>query len=73
MSMDGYKYYISFVDDYIRYSWIFHLVLKSDALEIFKNFKCLVEKQFNMYIKTLQSDMGGEFRVFNTFLQQEDI
>ncbi|KAH9648420.1 retrovirus-related pol polyprotein from transposon RE1 [Citrus sinensis] len=36
LSMEGYKYYISFVDDYTRYCWIFPLVLKSDALGIFK-------------------------------------
>ena len=44
MSMNGYKYYILFVDDYTQYSWIFPLVLKSDALETFKTFKRLVEK-----------------------------
>ncbi|KAH9682071.1 retrovirus-related pol polyprotein from transposon RE2 [Citrus sinensis] len=36
LSMEGYKYYISFVDDYTRYCWIFPLVLKSDALGILK-------------------------------------
>ena len=73
MSMNGYKYYVSFVDDYTRYNWIFPLVLKSDALKTFKTFKRLVEKQFNMPIKTLQSVMGREFRIFHTFLQQEGI
>ncbi|KAH9781043.1 retrovirus-related pol polyprotein from transposon RE2 [Citrus sinensis] len=41
LSMEGYKYYISFVNDYTRYCWIFPLVLKSDALGTFKNFKNL--------------------------------
>lgn len=35
-SIDRYKHYISIVDDYTRYCWIFPLVLKSDALETFK-------------------------------------
>ncbi|KAH9659677.1 hypothetical protein KPL70_023950 [Citrus sinensis] len=41
LSMEGYRYYISFVDDYTRYCWIFPLVLKSNALGTFKNFKTL--------------------------------
>ena len=36
VSRDGYKYYISFVDDYTRYSWIYPLKLKSQAFEVFK-------------------------------------
>ena len=73
LSLDGYRYYISFVDDFTRYCWIFPLVLKFDALITFKNFKSLVEKQFNLPIRILQSDIGGEFKVFQSFLQQEGI
>ncbi|KAH9705793.1 retrovirus-related pol polyprotein from transposon RE1 [Citrus sinensis] len=73
LSMEGYSYYISFVDDYTRYCWIFPLVLKSDALGTFKNFKTLVEKQFSLPIKALQYDMGGEFKAFISFLHQEGI
>lgn len=72
-SMDGYKYYISFVDDFTRYCWIFPLTLKSEALDTFKHFKLLVEKQFSLSIKTLQIDIGGEFIAFNSFIQQEGI
>ena len=53
LSMDGYRYYISFVDDFTRYCWIFPLVLKSDALTTFKHFKCLIGKKFNLSIKAL--------------------
>ncbi|KAH9725758.1 retrovirus-related pol polyprotein from transposon RE2 [Citrus sinensis] len=44
---NGYKDYISFVDDYSRYTWIYPLKLKSDALAVFKLFKLQVENQFN--------------------------
>lgn len=43
-SLYDYKYYISFVDDYTRYCWIFPLILKSDALDTFQYFKILVKK-----------------------------
>ncbi|KAH9726030.1 retrovirus-related pol polyprotein from transposon RE1 [Citrus sinensis] len=38
-SREGYTYYISFVDDFSRYTWIYPLKLKSEALEVFKLFK----------------------------------
>lgn len=38
-SLNGYRYYISFVDDYSRYCWIFPLTLKSEALDTFKFFQ----------------------------------
>ena len=55
-SKEGYSYYISFVDDFSKYTWIFPLKLKSAALEVFKLFKLQVEKQFDTSIKMLQSD-----------------
>lgn len=66
--MDGYKYYISFVDDFTRYCWIFPLTFESEALETFKHFKLLNEKQFSLPIKAIQSHMGGEFLAFKSFL-----
>lgn len=59
--------------DYTRYYWIFSLILKSEALNTFKHFKLLVEKQFFLSIKSFQFDMRGEFRVFGLFLQQQGI
>ena len=46
---------------------------KSDTLEIFKLFKTMVSNQFNMSIKAVQSDWGGEFRPFTKFLTEHGI
>ena len=67
-SSSGYRYYISFVDAFSRYTWIFMLKQKSDALVVFKSFKTQVEFQFGFSIKTLQSDWGGEYRPFTSLL-----
>jgi len=50
----GYKYYVSFVDAYSRYTWVYVLKHKSETLTIFKQFKTFVKLQPNHYIKELQ-------------------
>jgi histone deacetylase 1/2 len=67
------KYFILFLDDYSRYTWFYPLQTKDQALSVFKQFKLLVENQFDAQIKCLQSDNGGEYRSFMTFLQQSGI
>lgn len=64
----GYQYYISFLDDYTKFTWIFPLIAKSQALQIFTDFKHMVENKFNTKIKCLQIDYGGEFRPFVSYL-----
>jgi histone deacetylase 1/2 len=64
----GYHYYISFIDAYSRYTWIYLLKSKSDALNIFKQFKNMAELQLGHPLKTLQTDWGGEFRSFSKYL-----
>lgn len=39
LSRDGYTYYISFIDDFSRYTWIYPLKLKPEALSVFKLFR----------------------------------
>ena len=57
-STHGHKYYISFVDERTRYTWLFPLTAKSQALNTFIVFKTQIEKQLNLKIKALQTDMG---------------
>jgi hypothetical protein len=59
--MSGYKYYVLFVDDYSRYSWIYPLHAKFETFATFLKFKALVENQFSTTIKQLQSDGGGKY------------
>jgi len=50
-SIGGCKYYILFVDDYSRYSWLYHLQQKSDVFVTFIKFKTIAEKLFSTFIK----------------------
>lgn len=49
--------------------WVYMLKYKDQALEMFKRFKALVEKEAKDTIKTLRTDRGGEFtsKEFNDF------
>ncbi|WBP92221.1 reverse transcriptase domain-containing protein [Kitasatospora cathayae] len=57
----GFEYYVSFIDDYSRYGYVYLLQFKSETLEKFKEFRAEVEKQLGKSIKTLRSDRGGEY------------
>ena len=61
-STQGYKYYVVFIDDYTRYTWLYLLRRKSDFFECFLKFQNLVENQLERRIKIFQSDNEGEFQ-----------
>ena len=42
-SIDGSRYFVVFVDDYSRYSWIFHMKHRSELLQVYFNFAKMVE------------------------------
>jgi gag-polypeptide of LTR copia-type/GAG-pre-integrase domain len=59
VSYKGYKYYVIFVDDFSRFTWIYFLKNKSDVVQAFTIFKAQVENLLNTTIKILRTDGGG--------------
>lgn len=55
------RYFITFIDDYSRKTWIYFLSEKSSTFETFKKFKVLVEKESGSSLCCLRTDRGGEF------------
>ena len=55
------KYFITFIDDYSRYMYLYMLCSKDKALKAFKVFKAGVEKQCRKQVKIVRSDRGGEY------------
>lgn len=72
-SIDGYKYYVIFVDHFTRYVLFYPLKKKQDVMLIFPPFKQLVENRFKRKITTLYSDNGGEFIALAKFLSSNGI
>ncbi|KAL6351159.1 hypothetical protein AAG906_031745 [Vitis piasezkii] len=60
-SWNGQQYFITFIDDYSRYGYLFLIHEKSQSLDVFKTFKAEVELQLNKRIKSVRSDRGGEY------------
>jgi hypothetical protein len=59
--IDQFKYYISFIDDYSKFTRIYLIKHKSEVFKKFKDFQNLVERLFGMKILVVQSDWGGEY------------
>ncbi|GJX77762.1 ribonuclease H-like domain-containing protein [Tanacetum coccineum] len=71
-SESGIKYYAIFLDHFSHYVWVYPLLHKSDLFDTFVTFRAYVNKQFNVDIKALQCDHGGEYdntRFHNLFRQ----
>jgi hypothetical protein len=60
-SISGYVYYVSFIDDYSRKTWVYFLKSKDEVFNKFKEFKALIENIFERKIKILRLDNGGEY------------
>ena len=70
-----YKYFVTFIDDFSRYTWVYFLRSKSEVFAIFRQFATYVETQFSTPIKILRSDSGGEYMSseFHEFLHHKGI
>lgn len=60
-NMNGCKWFVIFVDDHTRLTWVYLMRHKSDFCNIFKQFVALVQNQFGTTIKTLRFDNGTEY------------
>ena len=60
-SLSGYAYYVSFINDFSRKTWIYFMKNKDEVFSKFKEFKALIENHTENKIKTFLSDNGREF------------
>lgn len=53
-------YFMTFMDDFSQYRYLYLLHEKLQSLDIFKNFKIKVENKLSKRTKSVRSDHGGE-------------
>jgi Integrase core domain len=68
LNLSGLRYFVTFVDDFSRATWIFIIKSRKKIFAKFSVFCSLVQNQFNTTVKTLRSDNAKEY-FLNDFLQ----
>ena len=56
----GAFYFLTFIDNYSRYGYVYLLSHRYEALDVFKRFVAEVETQLYQRVKTLRTDRGRE-------------
>ncbi|GMP54052.1 hypothetical protein CsSME_00019325 [Camellia sinensis var. sinensis] len=60
-SLSGYKYYVLFVDEYSKFTWLYPLCYKSEVFDKFVEFTAYVDNQFSTHLQIFRIDGGTEF------------
>ena len=74
-SLGNSNYFLLFIDDFSRKTWVYFLKQKSEVFEVFKKFKATVERENGRKIKAMRTDRGGEFtsKEFQEFCEANGI
>ena len=60
-SLGGSLYYVTFIDEFSRKTWIYLLKTKDEVFNKFQEFKAKAKNSTGRKIKILRSDNGGEY------------
>ena len=60
-SICDFNCFLTFINDFIRKTWISFVKHKYDAFGCFRQFKAVLEKQIGYYIKSLRIEKGSEY------------
>ena len=60
-SLGDHLYYVTFIYDHSRKSWVYLMKSKGEVFEFFQKFKAEVEILTERKIKILRSDNGGKY------------
>lgn len=72
-SSGGFRYYVSFLDDFSKFSWVYLLKHKSDVEHVFYQFQKRVERSLGVKFLSVQSDWGGEHQKLHPYFQDTGI
>ena len=74
-SFGNLRYYVTFIDDYSRYTHVYFIKRKSEVLDKFKEFVSYATNTTGKKVKVLRSDNGGEYcsMAFQEYMKQHGI
>jgi len=67
------SYFILFIDHYSHATWVYFMKQRYEVFNVFRKFKCFVERQSGCLIKVLRSDRWKEYtsNQFHKFYKDE--
>ena len=70
VSINGYRYFVTFIDCCTRTTWLYVLRNKNDVFECFRDFHNLVMNQYNAQLQIFRTDNGTEYvnKLFDEYL-----
>ena len=74
-SINGCRYFLTFIDDCSQYCWIYFMKQISEVFETFKVFKAMIENSYNKKIKSIRYNKGGEYikEIYRFFMNQRGL
>nr|GEY72059.1 retrovirus-related Pol polyprotein from transposon TNT 1-94 [Tanacetum cinerariifolium] len=74
-SLNGKKYILVIVDDYLRYTWTLFLRSKDETPEVLKDFLTMIQRNLQAPVITVCTDRGTKFlnKTLNAFFKKEGI
>ncbi|RVX14359.1 Retrovirus-related Pol polyprotein from transposon TNT 1-94 [Vitis vinifera] len=71
----GFQYFVTFIDDYSRCTWLFLMKNRAELFSIFQKFYTEIQTQFNISIRVLRSDNAREYfsTQFTSFMSHHGI
>ncbi|KAJ9556713.1 hypothetical protein OSB04_011327, partial [Centaurea solstitialis] len=74
-NISGARWFVTFIDDCTRVTWVFLLKHKSDVSSVLPNFILMIKNQFGVNIKRLRSDNARDYfnQTLTSYCQKEGI
>ncbi|MCO5587128.1 hypothetical protein L7F22_041075 [Adiantum nelumboides] len=74
-SVENNLYFVTFIDDFSRFCWVYPLKAKSEVFAIFQHYVSMIENETDCKVQTLRTDRGGEYMsgAFKDFLGKKGI
>ncbi|KAJ9671256.1 hypothetical protein PVL29_027306 [Vitis rotundifolia] len=71
----GFQYFVTFIDDYSRCTWLFLMKNRAELFFIFQKFYAEIQTRFNISIHVLRNDNAREYfsAPFTSFMSQHRI
>ena len=75
VSILGFQYFVTFIDNYSRYTWLYLMKNRSELFTIFESFCAEIKTQFHTSIQVLRSDNAPKYFSipFTTFMSSQGI